>query len=533
MDLEFFHYANNSLSGAVINVANATGPVFLRCDNGNPGKIFDSIEFNVRTNGIGITGSNITIDNICVMHVGVHGISAGTTKNLKVTNCEFGWIGGSIQSYNANGNTDGSPTRLGNGVEIYGGCEGYLVDNCYLWQNYDAGVTHQYSSRSGGDCIMKDVTYSNNLITDCIYSIEYFLGIADGLERYGDNILYENNICRRAGYGFGGWLGRAHRGAAEHIRSGGSSTTNPFTNYRIINNIFDRSTYDLCQTTTIWDNCKPVYSGNTFIGGLGNNFYIYGQDAAMVDIASRVAMTTVLGDKTGTFYYVDKVPKNQFEFVPSKKVDIEEADKTRFKGYFDSAKAEEDAKDEEVKVPLVLRAMKSGKLWADTRKSYTVTESKDEATGITYAHINLVNESALLNMDCFDLPKFPIENDRIVVKILMRTTEKVKPEIYTYNHYDAAGTKIINGSTGVAVNPTSGSNQWEEVYIEVRNFPAGIVQGTQIHLVFGGSKRATEYFKDGQLIGDINFDVAAWGIFSNYASAKAFDLKEIAINGVE
>ena len=82
------------------------------------------------------------------------------------------------------------------------------------------------------------------------------------------------------------------------------------------------------------------------------------------------------------------------------------------------------------------------------------------------------------------------------------------------------------------MNPTSGSNQWEEVYIEVRNFPAGVVQGTHIHLVFGGSKKAPEYFKDGQLIGDINFDVAAWGIFSNYASALAYDLKEIALNGV-
>ena len=538
-NLEFFHYANNAVSGNIIDATKATGPVFLRCDNGNPGSVFDSVEFNVRTNGIGIVGNDVTIDNICVMYVGVHGISSGTTKNLTVTNCEFGWIGGSIQGYNANGTTSGSATRLGNGVEIYGGCDGYLIDNCYFWQNYDAGVTHQYSSRSGGNCVMKNITYSNNVMTECIYSIEYFLSVADGLERYGDNVLYTGNLCRRAGYGFGGWLNRAHRGAAEHIRSGGSGTNNPFTNYRIENNIFDRSTYELCQTTTLWDNCKPVYSGNTFIGGLGNNFYTYGSEAGMIDLSAKVAMKNILGDKTGEFYYVDKVPKNQFDFTPSKTVEVTEADKTRFATYFDAEEKMEEKieqeleEDNEIKAPLVVRAMKSGKLWADTRKAYTVAEGKDEATGIVYADITINNDASLLNMDCYNLPKFPIENDKIVVKILMRTTEKVKPEIHTYNHYLSDGTKITNGSSGIALQATSGSNEWEEVYIEVKKFPEGVVAGSHIHLVFGGSKRGNAYFdSDGKLIGNPNFDVAAWGIFPNLASAKAYDLKEAAINGV-
>ena len=177
--------------------------------------------------------------------------------------------------------------------------------------------------------------------------------------------------------------------------------------------------------------------------------------------------------------------------------------------------------------------MKSGKLWADTRKAYTVAEGKDEATGIVYADITINNDASLLNMDCYNLPKFPIENDKIVVKILMRTTEKVKPEIHTYNHYLSDGTKITNGSSGIALQATSGSNEWEEVYIEVKDFPEGVVAGSHIHLVFGGSKKGDAYFgSDGKLIGNPNFDVAAWGIFPNLASAKAYDLKEAAINGV-
>ncbi len=535
-DLEFFHYANNAVSGTVINAAIATGPVFLRCDSGNPGKVFDSIEFNVRVSGIGISGNNITIDNICVMHVGVHGISAGTTNNLTVTNCEFGWIGGSIQSYNANGTTDGSPTRLGNGVEIYGGCDGYLVDNCYLWQCYDAGVTHQYSSRSGGDCVMKNVTYSNNLITDCIYSIEYFLGIADGLERYGDNILYENNLCRRAGFGFGGWLNSAHRGAAEHIRSGGSSTTNPFTNYRIINNIFDRSTFELCQTTTIWDNCKPDYDGNIFIQGLGDQFYTYGGQSGKADISARTSTKNTLGDANGTFYYVDPMPKNQFSFVPSKTVPVEEADKTRFANYFDvTGRAEEEASESaEILEPYLVRTYKDKKLYADTRKAYTVTDGLDQATGIAYADINIQNDNSLLNMDCYGLPALPIENDTFYVKILMRTNQQVKPHIYAYAVKDASGTAVSGGSPqGTATLATVGNGEWEQVIIKVQSFGTNAATCQQLHVVFGGtSKRGQAYYTDGKLTGDPMFNVAAWAVFPNLASANAYDLTNDAINGV-
>lgn len=52
------------------------------------------------------------------------------------------------------------PTRYGNGVEIYGGCDGYTIDNCYVHDVYDAGIAHQYDMRSwkGGDPIlMKNV----------------------------------------------------------------------------------------------------------------------------------------------------------------------------------------------------------------------------------------------------------------------------------------------------------------------------------------------------------------------------------------
>ncbi len=328
-NLEFFHSANSTITknttiGDYINIGTATGPLYLRCDNGNPGKVFSSIEFNTRPSAI-TARDNVTIDNLCIMYAGVHGISSGTVNNLTVTNCEIGWIGGSIQGYTANGNTKRSATRLGNGIEVYGGCQGYTIDNCYIYQCYDAGVTHQYSHLSVGNCIMNDVTYSNNLITECVYSIEYFLESSDEYTRCGDNILFEGNFMRRAGYGFGSF--RPDGNNQRHIRS--SSRNNPFTNYRIINNIFDRSVYELFQTQTDRDLWKPSFDGNTFIQGIGNYFCTHAYyTRSTFGLDAPELIKTVLGDENAQVYFVDYVPYWAYDYAPSKTVPVTDDDRS-------------------------------------------------------------------------------------------------------------------------------------------------------------------------------------------------------------
>ena len=74
-----------------------TGFLYL-CSETNPGARFKSIEFNVKRHGVSIgANADVTIDNLCIRYVGAHGVGAGTCRNLTVSNCEFAWIGGSIQ----------------------------------------------------------------------------------------------------------------------------------------------------------------------------------------------------------------------------------------------------------------------------------------------------------------------------------------------------------------------------------------------------------------------------------------------------
>ena len=260
VDLDFFHAADSVLhNGKYPTSGTAEGEIYLRCDAGNPGEVFDSIEFVPRHAGFSVIDDNVTIDNFTIKYIGAHGVSSGTRTGLTVQNCEFGWIGGGIQSYAANGNTTQSATRFGNAIEIYGGCEDFDVHNCYIYQVYDAGITHQYKSENFVK--MSNVSYYNNLVEDCVYSIEYFLNSSDNPEQSMYNIKMYDNILRRAGFGWGNQ--RPDKGSAAHIK--GWDHDNPAVDFEIYNNIMDRSSNWMIHCGYKDKEFEPKIYGNTFI----------------------------------------------------------------------------------------------------------------------------------------------------------------------------------------------------------------------------------------------------------------------------
>ena len=111
-DLDFYHYYAGNLVEChskgedfpvpgMYNVSTA-GDLYLRSNRGNPGYVFDSIEACTHLFGFRLGGrDNVTIDNLCIMYYGCHGITGGgmRTRGLHVRNCEIGWIGGVVQGY--------------------------------------------------------------------------------------------------------------------------------------------------------------------------------------------------------------------------------------------------------------------------------------------------------------------------------------------------------------------------------------------------------------------------------------------------
>ncbi|MBQ8551965.1 MAG: hypothetical protein IJ428_04020 [Clostridia bacterium] len=290
------------------------GDLYLRCDRGNPGGAFRSIEAPTRRSMFRVgANANVKIDNICMKYIGLHAVSAGgeCSRGLHVTNCEIGWIGGTIQSYmgtdpNYPQGDRGTVTRFGNGVEIYGGCDDYEVSNCYIYQVYDAGITHQVTT-NGNKRVMNNVLYKDNLVEKCVYSIEYFLEMNNGdTDSYMNNIEMCGNILRESGYGWGQQRHNTYTPA--HIK--GWSYTNKASNYSVHDNIFDRAAYRMIHTVAqeaescpeMHDNTYIQYYGNT-IGKIGSNRVKEPEDQ-IFDDAAEEKINTVFGDKNAKVYVI-------------------------------------------------------------------------------------------------------------------------------------------------------------------------------------------------------------------------------------
>ncbi len=275
------------------------GDIYLRCDKGNPGAVFSEIEMTSANHMFFVQdNTDVTIDNICIKYVGRIGVKAGIhSVGLHVTNCEFGWIGGVIQHYDG---TDpnypeggrGTVTRYGNGVEVYGGCEDYIVSNNYFYQIYDAAITHQVTTDK--KVVMADIRYSGNLIEKCVYGIEYFLDLINGeSESIMENIVICDNFIRNTGYGWG--QQRHNSDTPSAIKSW--NFANIARNFKIHNNIFDRSQYRLLHLSAQKDEYCPVLYDNTYIQNCGGMLGQYGANSDIL-IFDEDNIRERFGDKT-------------------------------------------------------------------------------------------------------------------------------------------------------------------------------------------------------------------------------------------
>lgn len=292
---------------------NSYGDIYLRCDRGNPGEVFDEVESLARTSMF-IVGenANVNIDNVCIKYVGIHGVAAvGYSVGLHVTNCEIGWIGGCIQHYDG---TDpnypcggrGTVTRFGNAVEIYGGCEDYVVSGNYIYEVYDAGITHQITTAR--KVTMTNIHYTDNIIEKCVYGIEYFLNQIDGEdESYMDNVDISGNYIRMSGYGWG--QQRHNKETPALIK--GWNYKNTAHNYSIHNNIFVHCKYRMLHIVALKSESLPEMYDNTYIQKLGGIMGQFGANEekepplVMFDKNIQKNINEVFKDKIAKIYYTD------------------------------------------------------------------------------------------------------------------------------------------------------------------------------------------------------------------------------------
>lgn len=264
----------------------------------NPGERFDSIEFNTKGHIFSCRGKlyDVTVDNLCLKYCGSHAIGLINAYGLCVKNCEFEWIGGSIQH---------KSTRYGNAIEVWENCDGFVVENCSFYQIYDAAMTPQFvmpkkeDAPEGYACYMKNIRFSNNVVECANYPVEYFMhGIWEGNPSgiYGFEI--SDNLFFDAGEGFS--YQRPDRTEAAHIKSWSAHCV--LRDFVIRNNIMCQSKNMLIHVHPVepeFDvgDCLPIFENNIIIGREGDSFGILEQSKVHERQTYDEKIVDYLGDK--------------------------------------------------------------------------------------------------------------------------------------------------------------------------------------------------------------------------------------------
>lgn len=154
----------------------ADGPLYLRCDGGNPGELYPDMEFLSPYAPFDGVADDVVIYNLAVLYTGRNILSvAPECEGVLVQNCELGWGGGCAASYALD-----TITGYGAGVQRNGGVGGASSShntfrNNYVHETYQEGLGLETAIEFSGQAFdVTDVTIEGNVFYHCGSALIYF-----------------------------------------------------------------------------------------------------------------------------------------------------------------------------------------------------------------------------------------------------------------------------------------------------------------------------------------------------------------------
>ena len=240
------------------------GKLYLRCDEGNPGEIYESIEFCCDPyNGSVITlnfGQESVLDNLAVLYGG-HAIEANGGKIVQ--NCEIGYMGAMTHTF-----YDAETIHSGDGISH---TLNMLVENNYVHHVFNGGIAAGELSFAADEAF-KDVEeiQGNNTIRGNL--LEYTAGITlfnweeevNELHKFKDITIEDNYVMYSTTAGDPS--GEKAKDIIGALVFTGKDIPTPCANENLVirNNVFYCS-QDALIISGIPEEYYPIYSGNTYV----------------------------------------------------------------------------------------------------------------------------------------------------------------------------------------------------------------------------------------------------------------------------
>lgn len=322
-NLQFFSapdYTGYSTNDAKLE-SDRKGKLYLRCDAGNPGLVYKSIEFLSNPNAWGLlqTGENCVVDNLCIMYGNQCGIIL--RSNSIAQNCEVAWVGGCIINFNGAwlGTDATAAIRAGDGIVLTNGSDSSAINN-YIHHTYDSAITDELGNWfNDNERFAQNMTIKGNLAENCSGGIlicdwEALQSNAENRLLF-KNILIEDNYLMYSGYGWSHRTIEYDWGQVGEVNNGNCNFFFGFpaksvSDIFVKNNVFYLSKYALVGgkdgASGQTQRYKITFSGNTYVqntlGILAQypplDSYKYSK-IYLFNLYAKKTVTDILGDKTG------------------------------------------------------------------------------------------------------------------------------------------------------------------------------------------------------------------------------------------
>lgn len=253
------------------------GQIYLRCDTGNPGALYECIEFQCPDQAIGYCGifqcceDDVVVDNLCLMYSNTMGIASGGNNGITVQNCEVGFVGGGSHII---GYLDYVPVS-GEGIRLDG--YGNTARNNYVHNCFDGGIILepdlQFELDNGdisGEMIAKpwgEILIEHNVIARCNSGVMIGVHCEDDAIPWVEAVTIRDNDILYAGYG---WSGNADYdftwGTADYVGNAITFWDDDYAHgtYLVEHNRLFLGKAALVHMRLTGDNA-PVFTGNTYV----------------------------------------------------------------------------------------------------------------------------------------------------------------------------------------------------------------------------------------------------------------------------
>nr|WP_325196410.1 hypothetical protein [uncultured Oscillibacter sp.] len=249
----------------------AMGKLYLRSDAGNPGELYDSIEFIQPYPLVDGCAPNTVFDNlsVCFSTIGLAVYGEGVIQN-----CEVGWSGGEVQGYITPHDSGDVRTTLN--YESYGrcgGCSGCGGSNNIIRNNY---IHHSYQEGTGmetliGEPSMTGNVIQGNLIENCVQAIlvcNWDMEV-DPEHIFRDCLVEENIVLHTGEENMLNYDWEVKESSNSFALQGGPCGNE---NFIVRNNVFAFAKGALVCIDTFSEEHSRIFSGNTYVqakGGTG------------------------------------------------------------------------------------------------------------------------------------------------------------------------------------------------------------------------------------------------------------------------